>query len=234
MNDEKLHRIVHPNRGMLYFLAISIAILLGVYYAAQLYVIDEEARDVEASFINAQSVKNTDALREENIQNWKTYRNEQYGFEFKYPKDIKVFDCTDTMTGSYVYFRMRYVNDNYDWCNAPGKAVPHSIYMELSQFMTRNDLTQTISRIENKSLELKKDIRNDSIYLEYTFNEKDDEGNVIEPKINIVNKRAFIMVQNDLYVSIGLIYKEKEIDAELKQKYEFAINQIFESFVKID
>src|SRR3989344_1778319 len=94
MNDEKLHRIVHPNRGMLYFLAISIAILLGVYYAAQRYVIDEEARDVEASFINAQSVKNTDALREENIQNWKTYRNEQYGFEFKYPEDISL--KTDT------------------------------------------------------------------------------------------------------------------------------------------
>ncbi|OGZ44762.1 MAG: hypothetical protein A3F26_02170 [Candidatus Ryanbacteria bacterium RIFCSPHIGHO2_12_FULL_47_12b] len=89
MNDEKLHRIVHPNRGMLYFLAISIAILLGVYYAAQLYVIDEEARDVEASFINTQSVKNTDALREENIQNWKTYRNKEYGFEFKYPPSYR-------------------------------------------------------------------------------------------------------------------------------------------------
>ena len=89
MNDEKLHRIVHPNRGMLYFLAISIAILLGVYYAAQRYVIDEEARDVEASFINAQSVKNTDALREENIQNWKTYRNKEYGFEFKYPPSYR-------------------------------------------------------------------------------------------------------------------------------------------------
>lgn len=107
MNDEKLHRIVHPNRGMLYFLAISIAILLGVYYAAQLYVIDEEARDVEASFINTQSVKNTDALREENIQNWKTYRNEQYGFEFKYPEDISL----KTDTSGYIIISERNVVD---------------------------------------------------------------------------------------------------------------------------
>ncbi len=165
---------------------------------------------------------------------WIEYRNEEFGFKFQYPKDIKMFDCTDTMSGSYIYFIMRYVDDDYNWCNAPGKAVPHSIYVELSQFMTRNDLTQTISMIEDKSIEFKKNTKDDSTYLEYTFNEKDDEGNVIEPKINIVNKRAFIMVRDDLYISVGLIYEEKEVNTELKQKYEFAINQIFESFIKID
>lgn len=40
------------------------------------------------------SVKNNESLPQEeiDISEWKTYRNEEFGFEFKYPADLEVLD----------------------------------------------------------------------------------------------------------------------------------------------
>jgi|GEM_PF-3831783 len=39
-----LLKTLHPNRWFLYFIAIAFIILLGVYYAAQTYLIEEDNR----------------------------------------------------------------------------------------------------------------------------------------------------------------------------------------------
>ncbi len=36
-----------------------------------------------------------DRSHDEVLLDWKTYRNEEYGFEFKYPTDLTVYECND-------------------------------------------------------------------------------------------------------------------------------------------
>ncbi len=83
-----LYRVVHPNRGMLYFLLAAAIILLIVFWYSQLFVIEQEqeliqsqplSQEVQQAPANPAGVLDT--------SNWKTYRNEEYGFEFKYPGD---------------------------------------------------------------------------------------------------------------------------------------------------
>jgi hypothetical protein len=42
-----LLKTLHPNRWFLYFMAIAFVILLIVYYTAQIYLLEEDARYLE-------------------------------------------------------------------------------------------------------------------------------------------------------------------------------------------
>ncbi len=39
-----LLKTIHPNRWFFYFIAIAFLILLGVYYASQLYLIEDDSQ----------------------------------------------------------------------------------------------------------------------------------------------------------------------------------------------
>ncbi len=82
------YKELHPNRPFFYFLAISIIILLGVYYYSQLFVI--ELDEIPQTEIQSQITDET--------ADWKTYRNEEYGFEFKYPTEWVVRDNSSVST----------------------------------------------------------------------------------------------------------------------------------------
>lgn len=66
-------------------MAIAFIILLGVYYAAQTYLIEEDVRYLD------QPIGTTDTTPAQNVgdvvdtSGWKTYRNEEFGFEVWYP-----------------------------------------------------------------------------------------------------------------------------------------------------
>jgi len=47
-----LYRVVHPNRGMLYFLLAAAIILLIVFWYAQLFVIEQEQELIQSQPIS--------------------------------------------------------------------------------------------------------------------------------------------------------------------------------------
>lgn len=57
---------------------------------------------------------------------WKTYRNEQYGFEVKYPQDWEAF--SNTLPGNYGYidfsFRNKMYNGSYEWPGLRIQTIP--------------------------------------------------------------------------------------------------------------
>ncbi|MEK7630596.1 MAG: hypothetical protein AAB417_01005 [Patescibacteria group bacterium] len=81
-----LLKTLHPNRWFLYFILVAFAILLVVYYAAQTYLIEEDTRyfDQPVGVTGTTPAHNADDVV--NTAGWKTYRNEEYGFMFKYPE----------------------------------------------------------------------------------------------------------------------------------------------------
>ncbi len=75
-------RIIHPNRELFYFIAISTLIALGLFYAVQTFVIDQDAL-IDDQPLAQKPISTTPNTLD--TSGWKTYRNEKYGFEFKYP-----------------------------------------------------------------------------------------------------------------------------------------------------
>ncbi len=77
-------RIIHPNRWLVWTIALIVMIFIVVWGAIERYAIEQE---VESIGQNSQLGRETSKL---DTTGWKTYRNEEYGFEFKYPPSFNV------------------------------------------------------------------------------------------------------------------------------------------------
>ncbi len=87
--------IISPNRWLIWTIALAILIAMFVWWQIELYTIEADTQLIEtqsAPPIQHKSAQTTSAI---NTSSWKTYRNEKYGFEFKYPPDLKLEEYGD-------------------------------------------------------------------------------------------------------------------------------------------
>ena len=79
--------VIYPNRWLIWAVVISLVTAMLLYWAIALYTI--ELRWDPASDSISDALRNFKKMRLEGggISGWKTYRDNEYGFEFQYPDD---------------------------------------------------------------------------------------------------------------------------------------------------
>lgn len=100
----------------------------------------------------------TDNITEADTSNWKTYRNDTYGFEVKYPTTLYLFDCSSNFYEQNPLYVHLTPNKNSD-CNSPYKAIDSLIAISYVKNFNKNDLINLLERnkkeeniiIDNKS-----------------------------------------------------------------------------------
>jgi hypothetical protein len=76
-------RVIYPNRFALYFFAIVIIVIGTAYFYSQWILIEMTNSLAEAERVEKQL--GTPSTKSDPTANWKTYRNEEFGFEVGYP-----------------------------------------------------------------------------------------------------------------------------------------------------
>ncbi|OGZ52234.1 MAG: hypothetical protein A3A29_02985 [Candidatus Ryanbacteria bacterium RIFCSPLOWO2_01_FULL_47_79] len=93
--------IIHPNRWLIWTIALIVMIFIVVWGAIERYAIEQETEITGQNSLLGRETSKLDTT------GWKTYRNERYGFEFKYPEDISL----KTDTSGYIIISERNVVD---------------------------------------------------------------------------------------------------------------------------
>ena len=79
-----MFKIIHPNRWLIWTVALIVMIFIVVWGAIERYAIEQETEITGQNSLLGRETSKLDTT------GWKTYRNEQYGFEFKYPPELVV------------------------------------------------------------------------------------------------------------------------------------------------
>lgn len=101
-----MFRIIYPNRWLIWAVVISLVTAMLLYWAIALYSI--ELRWDPASDSISDVLRNFKKMRLERggVSDWKTYRNEQYGFEIGVPgswnfEEINTTDANNAPTKNF-------------------------------------------------------------------------------------------------------------------------------------
>ena len=132
------------------------------------------------------------------ISDWKTYRNEEYGFEFRYPKDWLLVDCSNFTSDN---LRI-YLNASQISCNDRGGRINITTYNKnyLKQVYEKNSINNTIS-IGQKNLS--------QMVIEQEITGDEGEKLISEPMQKVI--RTFLPYQNeDVVISYSEIFSIKE------------------------
>lgn len=94
-------------KSKLYFgFALAAILLFSLFLILQIALLQKTLRVVVNAIarISFLSIKTPPAAQQNilNISDWKTYRNEQYGFEFRYPLDFQIAEGENAKTELYL------------------------------------------------------------------------------------------------------------------------------------
>jgi len=94
-----MFRIIFPNRWLVWTIVFLIIAAMLVWWQVELYIIEVETQVLESQ--NAPLTKHETVISSSDTvdtSTWKTYRNEKYGFEFKYRGNLKLTASVDRNT----------------------------------------------------------------------------------------------------------------------------------------
>ena len=120
-----MFRIIHPNRWFIWTIALIVMIFIVVWGAIQRYAIEQETEITGQNSLLGRETSKLDTT------GWKTYRNEKYGFEVKYPNDWATFEQTDKG------FDVSSSSEPWIW-SAQNQVGPPAHWREISLYLNEN------------------------------------------------------------------------------------------------
>jgi len=132
-------------------IALSIIVVILVLSCA-VFVKPEPNIPVQPVVSTTTTTTTTTTEEDDITKDWKVYRNEEYGFEIKYPSTLYLFDCSENFyepNSLYVHFTP-YVNDN---CNILGKAMMSVISISAIKDFDKNKIINLLDKnIKEKNI----------------------------------------------------------------------------------
>lgn len=87
-----MFRIIHPNRWFIWTIALIVMIFIVVWGAVERYAIEQEYSYTGDEIYYSVRLHKKTSPSAVDTSSWKTYRDEEYGFELQYPQEWLVSD----------------------------------------------------------------------------------------------------------------------------------------------
>ena len=139
------------------------------------FVWGNNQKQSEISEIVQNQNQNQNQQAETDISDWKTYKNEEYGFEVKYPQDWE-YDLIDGVTFGDKKNCERSIIDNY-WCENYISFIKSEKNPRVGNERFEKDVVDILN-INNDVYNTKKELSDGSVFDEYYFT--DDRSNIYE------------------------------------------------------
>ena len=121
-----MFRIIYPNRWFVWTIVIAVVIAVGLYWYFMIQAIRYRATSANLELERQIFELKKKRLGQIDTTGWKTYQNEKYGFEFKYPEKLKLIK-----NGNKVILNHYIPYENYGDCDMIGG---NRVYKTLDDF----------------------------------------------------------------------------------------------------
>lgn len=155
---------------------VLILIAIGFIIALAVYFQYEKKNNVS---LKSQITQDTaEQTNQGEIANWKTYKNEKYGFEIKYPQNFYVNE-----TENYIDNNLKFIVDFSEYTSSPSKEYP-GVRIQNINDKPQMDFKEYINQLIKRELESSNDVYGCNKSLNNISNEDINIDGVIGSKLN--------------------------------------------------